>query len=152
MRAARWRRGCAARASGDPARFPVKTAKVAKPVRHGTAYWIEVDGHVLLERRPPSGLLGGMLGAAGERVGTRWKSSAFAGDRQHARTVRHVFTHFELRLTVAAAYPATRPPLPGAWHPVATIADAGLPTLFARAAAAVLAARPSHPVQLETAA
>jgi A/G-specific adenine glycosylase len=136
--------GCAARALDDPARFPVKAAKVAKPVRHGTAYWIEVDGHVLLERRPPSGLLGGMLGLPG---------SAWTPANATARgTIRHVFTHFELRLTVAAAYPATRPPVPGEWHPVAAIADAGLPTLFARAAAAVLAARPAHSVQLETAA
>ena len=43
---------CTGLASGDPARFPVKTAKVAKPVRVGTAWWVEVDGWVVLERRP----------------------------------------------------------------------------------------------------
>lgn len=150
---------CAGRASGDPARFPVKAAKAAKPVRVGTAWWIEVDGQVLLERRPAKGLLGGMLGLPG----TAW--TPLLAPTRHPRgdpvataaavvadtpavpftplpaPVRHVFTHFELRLTVAVATLATRPDLPGEWHPVATIATAGLPTLFARAAAAVLRAR-----------
>ena len=171
--------GCAGRASGDPARFPLRAAKAAKPVRVGTAWWIEVDGHVLLERRPAQGLLGGMLGlpgtawtpaaaplpraggvgegggsvAAGVRVrATPPPPAAPASGRGAAVAVRHVFTHFELRLTIAVVTPAARPALPGEWHPVATIAAAGLPTLFARAAAAVLAARATPRLALETAA
>ena len=172
--------GCAGRASGDPARFPRRAAKAAKPVRVGTAWWIEVDGEVLLERRPAQGLLGGMLGLPG----TAWTPAAAplppaggVGGRRAAPTrtpgaadptspptppaggrgaslspVRHVFTHFELRLTIAVVTPAARPALPGEWHPVATIAAAGLPTLFARAAAAVLAARVAPRPALETAA
>lgn len=127
---------CAARASGDPTAFPAKAAKAAKPVRIGTAYWIEVDGWVLLERRPAKGLLGGMLGLPG----SAWTTVA-AAPGQTLPTVRHVFTHFELHLAVVVATPATRPDVPGEWQPVATIAACGLPTLFARAAAAVLRAR-----------
>ena len=177
--------GCTARASGDPARFPVKLAKAAKPVRVGTAYWIEVDGWVLLERRPARGLLGGMLGLPGSEwvVSTPNCHPRESGDpspkahremgprvrgndsdlRKQPRftllsspTIRHVFTHFELHLTVAVARPATRPELRGEWHPVATIISAGLPTLFARAAAAVLQAEAeaaqSPCLALETAA
>jgi A/G-specific adenine glycosylase len=70
--------------------------------------------------------------------------------------IRHVFTHFELRLSVVITHPATRPDTNGIWHPIATIADAGLPTLFARCANAVLRARvdaaQSPPLALETAA
>ncbi len=164
---------CAGRAGGAPARFPLKAAKAAKPVRHGTAWWIEVDGRVLLERRPAKGLLGGMPGLPG----SPWVAAAEGLPRpasirhpgaipDDAATlsaltlaplplpIRHVFTHFELRLTVAVATPAARPDLPGEWHPVAAIADAGLPTLYARAAAAVLAARvaPQSIDALETAA
>ena len=145
---------CAGRASGDPARLPVKAAKAAKPVRTGTAWWIEVDGHVLLERRPPRGLLGGMLGLPG----TSWSDPTATATLPGLVltplpvAVRHVFTHFELHLTVAVAHPARRPNLPGEWHRVATIADAGLPTLFARAAAAVLARRTAPFLDLETAA
>jgi A/G-specific adenine glycosylase len=157
---------CAAFASGDPTAYPVKPPKAAKPVRFGTAYWIEHDGAVLLERRPATGLLGGMLGLpTGEWIEAspttdrhpresgdqsperRELGPRFRGDdgrlgfTDAAATVRHVFTHFELRLSVAVSHPATRPPLPGEWHPIATIATAGLPTLFARVAAAVLRAR-----------
>ena len=185
--------GCAGRAGGAPERFPVKAAKAVKPVRVGAAYWIEVDGFVLLERRPAKGLLGGMLGLPGgawsdlETLRGHSRESGGPGapafdvmdprcrgddsiglDGLHFTplpAIRHVFTHFELRLTVAVAKPATRPDLSGEWHPVATIAAAGLPTLFARAAAAVLHARDvdvlsrgrdtdtlSPPLPLETAA
>ncbi len=47
------RRDCEAQGSGDPARFPVKAAKKAKPERIGTAFWIERDGKVWLVTRPP---------------------------------------------------------------------------------------------------
>ena len=148
--------GCAGRAGGEPTRFPVKAAKVAKPVRVGVAHWIEVDGHVLLERRPPQGLLGGMLGLPGSAWTPRPQTPGSAMGASLLPAIRHVFTHFELHLTVAVARPAMRPGLPGEWHPVATLAAAGLPTLFARAAAAVLQARAdaaeSPPLALETAA
>ena len=131
---------CAAHASGTPERFPVKAAKAVRPVRVGTAYWIEVDGYVLLERRPPRGLLGGMLGLPG----TLWEeenahSATLSASRPGDVTIRHVFTHFELRLSVGIAHHVTRPDLAGEWHDVATLT--GLPTLFARAAEAVLRVR-----------
>ncbi|QYU69746.1 A/G-specific adenine glycosylase [Leptolyngbya sp. 15MV] len=51
---------CAARAGGDPARYPVKAAKKAVPVRRGVAWWIERKGSVWLVRREGTGMLGGM--------------------------------------------------------------------------------------------
>jgi A/G-specific adenine glycosylase len=56
-----WNDRCAAFAAGNPERYPLKTAKGARPTRYGTAWWIENDGHVLLVRRPTKGLLGGMI-------------------------------------------------------------------------------------------
>jgi A/G-specific adenine glycosylase len=53
-------------ATGIAAELPAKTPKKAKPVRHGIAYLVRrSDGAFLLETRPPSGLLGGMLGWPG---------------------------------------------------------------------------------------
>ena len=126
---------CVAFAGGDPARYPVRLPKPVKPVRFGTACWIEHDGAVLLERRPGSGLLGGMLGLPTSEWTT---TTPIAATRP---TIRHVFTHFELQLAIAIVRPATRVSLPGEWQPVATIADAGLPTLFARATALALRLR-----------
>jgi A/G-specific adenine glycosylase len=64
--------GCAARASGEPERFPVKAAKKAKLLRKGRAWWIEREGAVYLVRRPGKGMLGGMraLPVGGERRGS----------------------------------------------------------------------------------
>ncbi len=129
-------RACQGRATADPARFPVKPRRAAKPVRHGTAYWLEVAGAVLLVRRPPSGLLGGMLALPGDAWdGTDAPPSA--GDWQHVGIVRHVFTHFDLRLRVFALRLEARPALMGEWVAVRDVKAAGLPTLYAKAALAV---------------
>jgi A/G-specific adenine glycosylase len=108
---------CAARAQGDPARFPVKAAKGDKPTRAGTAFLaVRADGAVLLRSRPEKGLLGGMT----EVPSTPWEKAGagHADARPHAPlaapwrplpgAVRHVFTHFALDLVVwRADLPAT---------------------------------------------
>ena len=52
---------CAAFKAGEPDRYPVKAAKKTQPVRYGSAFVAGTSGDVLLVRRPPSGLLGGMM-------------------------------------------------------------------------------------------
>jgi A/G-specific adenine glycosylase len=127
---------CAARAAGNPEDYPVKPAKRARPLRQGTAWWIEVDAHVLTVQRPAKGLLGGMRALPS----CDWRGleslPPLQGDWRLLGAVRHGFTHFELELRVAALWLDTRPLVAGAdWVPVAQIGDAGLPTLFAKAAA-----------------
>jgi A/G-specific adenine glycosylase len=101
-----WKVGCAARTMGDAGRFPLKSPKVPIPVRQGLAFVaVRQDGAVLLERRPDSGLLGGMLCFPG----TGWNEEApifvppIAADWHEAGEVRHTFTHFHLRLAVWVA-------------------------------------------------
>ena len=53
-------------------------------------------------------------------------------------SVRHVFTHFALDLNVVSG---SEPIGDGWWQPIDRLAEAGLPTLYRRAAEAVLAAR-----------
>jgi A/G-specific adenine glycosylase len=117
---------CAARATGDPARYPRRSPKAPRPARTGIAYWLEHDGEVLLVRRPPKGLLGGMLALPSDDPPAEacW---------EEAGSVSHVFTHFSLELGVFCAEAPRR--IDGIWHPVDRIAEAGLPTLFAKAAA-----------------
>ena len=130
---------CLARAEGNPDLYPVKPAKKAKPHRRGLAYWLEVEGAVLLVRRPDKGLLGGMRALPGGG----WSDIAEAAppaqaDWRPIGTVEHVFTHFSLSLDVMAADLPTRPATDAPdslWWPVADIEQAGLPTLYARAAA-----------------
>jgi A/G-specific adenine glycosylase len=53
-------------------------------------------------------------------------------------TVRHVFTHFSLDLAVAFG---SDPQGDGWWHPRERLGEAGLPTLYRRAAELALATR-----------
>jgi A/G-specific adenine glycosylase len=105
-----WSAPCQARRAGNAADLPRKTAKRARPVRHGAHFWVmDGKGRVLLRRRPPTGLLGGMT----ELPGTAWRDTPWPaaeaqalapvpGAWRHAGSVLHVFTHFELRLDVYA--------------------------------------------------
>jgi A/G-specific adenine glycosylase len=135
------REDCAALRTADPAAFPVKAVKKARPHRLGHGWWIERDGHVWLVRRPDKGLLGGMRALpssdwnaapdATPPIAARWKTID--------EPVAHVFTHFSLALRVHHAHveQGVTPEGEGLWWPVARIGEAGLPTLFARAAEAV---------------
>nr|WP_310474053.1 A/G-specific adenine glycosylase [Sandarakinorhabdus sp.] len=137
---------CAANKAGPPDAFPVKAAKKARPTRHGTAWWIEADGHVLTIVRPAKGLLGGMRALPS----CDWRGAGtppIPGDWQNFGVVRHGFTHFELELAVQALLLDQRPDLgpdlalPGAqWLALDTVETAGMPTLFAKAATLGLAA------------
>jgi A/G-specific adenine glycosylase len=117
---------CASHAEGEPERYPVKAPKAARPRREGVAYWLEHDGHVHLVRRPPRGLLGGMLAlpTGDPPADTAWRD---------AGAVEHVFTHFALTMRLKKGEATER--CEGIWWPIERIGEAGLPTLFAKLAA-----------------
>ena len=119
-------RECAALATGAPEAFPAPKRKPPRPHRHGVAYWIERDGEVWLVRRPATGLLGGMAALPG----TGW-TEAPPRALNCAGTVRHVFTHFSLDLHVVVS---SEPHGEGWWQPIERLHEAGLPTLYRRAA------------------
>ncbi len=134
--------------AADPEALPVKPAKRARPVRFGTAWWIEAGGHVLTVTRPPKGLLGGMAALPSsdwlEAPALQAHAPAappLAGDWRALGRVSHGFTHFELQLDVQALFLPERPPLGGEWRPRSSLAT-GLPTAFAKAVTLVLATTP----------
>lgn len=131
--------GCLAFKRGDPERFPRKAAKAARPSRRGAAFVaMREDGAVLVEQRPPKGLLGGMLGLPTTNWSTKAASSAYEpqkafeaaplrADWKLDGVAEHIFTHFALRLDVyRATIPAKTPAPDGTrWADVE-----GLPTVF----------------------
>jgi A/G-specific adenine glycosylase len=124
---------CAAFASGEPERFPGPKRRAQRPIRHGMALWIERNACVWLIRRPATGVLGGMAALPGpEWSDARDLTGPVLGN------VSHVFTHFRLELAIVAAQ---EPVDEGWWQPLDRLSEAGLPTLYRRAAQAVLGAR-----------
>jgi A/G-specific adenine glycosylase len=130
------REDCRGLALGVAEALPARAPKVARPVRVGAVFWLEDDaGRVLLRRRPPQGLLGGML----ELPGTDWVAAMSAAEMLAAAPtaaawrrvgqVRHVFTHFALALEVFAGSGTA----PGLLLPRDQVL-AGLPSVMAKAA------------------
>ncbi|MXO66877.1 A/G-specific adenine glycosylase [Altericroceibacterium endophyticum] len=135
---------CMARAQGDPARLPVKAPKKAKPQRQGTAFWIERAGEVWLVTRSDKGMLGGMRALPDDGWSARADGSGdppVAGQWQDYGAISHVFTHAALTLSVRRLDVADAPGGHGEWWPISALDEAGLPTLFTKAARLVLAQR-----------
>ena len=135
---------CAGRRQGAE-QFPVKPAKAPKPQRRGQAYWIERAGSVWLVQRPGSGMLGGMRALPDDGWAARADGSGVAplsGQWSPAGSVRHSFTHFDLDLQLMLYSGGDLDRLvadSGEWWPLDRIVEAGLPTLFAKAARLALA-------------
>lgn len=134
---------CSALAAGDMERFPVKAPKKQKPIRRAVSFWLEHDGHLLLERRPDKGLLGGMPGLFStpwiERDSfpkmKEWSDHApAASDWSLGDTIaKHTFTHFHLETKLAIAKAQKRLNVQGGfWQPVTDLDAIGLPTAFAK--------------------
>ncbi len=106
-----WMQPCAARRRGIQASLPRKAPRPPRPLRHGVHFMLADEaGRLLLRRRPPSGLLGGMA----ELPGTGWRPEPWPEQEALAHApmpaawrpsgeVRHAFTHFELRIGLYAA-------------------------------------------------
>jgi A/G-specific adenine glycosylase len=137
--------GCRASRGGRQREFPVRPARKPRPTRYGAAYVaIREDGAVLLRKRPPAGLLGGMA----EVPGTVWKelhpskgAAPLAGEwKTAAKSVEHTFTHFHLVLNVRQARFAMTAAAPdGAWwSPADALPHEALPSVMKKAIEAAL--------------
>ncbi len=132
---------CFAAARGDAEAYPAKEEKAERPTRRGNAFVaVRGDGAVLLRRRPPRGLLGGMA----EVPGGGWTA---AGPRNGedaplelnwtrvAKRVTHVFTHFRLELDVYRGDAKTTEKMPDGcwWSPPDELPGEALPSLMRKA-------------------
>ena len=132
-----WMEGCAGRRAGIAAELPRRSAKRPRPLRHGVHFWLtDAAGNVLLRRRAPEGLLGGMT----ELPGTAWRASPWTTGEALAHApmdvawrpageVRHGFTHFELTILLLAAR-VPRIDAEGFQRPIAALAEEALPSVM----------------------
>lgn len=121
---------CVACAEGVAPELPRRQKRPARPHRDGVVWMLRNPaGDVLTERRPRSGLLGGMLAFPS----TGWDGSESAAPADllwhDAGTVTHVFTHFTAQLSVRTAVGAVDPPR-GRWVRAAEFSPGALPSLF----------------------
>jgi len=154
---------CAAAASGEAERFPMRAAKAAKPTRRGEAFVIVREGRILLRRRADKGLLGGMMEVptaewvaddTAAAVKKRGRPKADPGSGvikalpqaawREGRTVQHTFTHFHLELRVFAvdadADPSAAQAFSGEWAALDRLAEFALPAVMKKALASGLEA------------
>ena len=101
---------CIAFAQGAPETYPRRRAKAERPRRYGVAYVLTRGREIALVRRPPKGLLGGMLALPT----SEWRASPWSEAEALAAApakapwrgvgdVDHVFTHFSLTLRLLRA-------------------------------------------------
>lgn len=132
---------CLVSGSPEVERYPFKAPKKQRPVRRGAAFVaVAPDGAVLVRRRIPTGLLGGMT----EVPTSRWTASQdgalgmeaapFDDNWRMVGTIKHVFTHFELRLDVYRADLAIKTNVEeGWWSAEADLMQEALPTVMKKA-------------------
>ena len=132
-----WFAGCAGRRQGIAAELPRRAARPPLPQRYGAHFWLaDAAGRVLLRRRPPEGLLGGMT----ELPGTAWRAEPWEPDEAVAHApmpgpwrpagqVRHGFTHFRLRIDLYAAR-VPQIEADGFLRPADALAEEALPSLM----------------------
>ncbi|YBV98192.1 A/G-specific adenine glycosylase [Phyllobacteriaceae bacterium JZ32] len=138
--------GCKVLGEGDPELYPVKAPKKDRPMRLGAAFVaISRNGSVFLRKRPASGLLGGMA----EVPCTNWTArrdgdisadaAPFPARWNACGAISHVFTHFELRLSVYRADNVAKETAhDGWWASPDELPDEALPTVMKKAIAAAI--------------
>ena len=123
---------CDARAQGIAPELPRKTPKAAKPTRQGVVWLARQGDALVLEHRPPKGLLGGTLAFPSAQWDGRDIPPPGPADWRDLGAVRHVFTHFTLDLTVLLG-DLTGNPTRGELVPLRQIDRDALPGLMRKA-------------------
>lgn len=150
-----WADDCDARALGIQPALPAREAKPDRPLKRGVAFVIvSAEEEVLLRRRPPTGLLGGMHEPPMSAWTDRFPAEPLALAPVKAKYrrlpgfVRHGFTHFELELEVYRTEGVTRAKAAGAgeWAPIDNLDAFALPSVMRKVINHALGDRDAGPL------
>ncbi|KAF0118193.1 MAG: A/G-specific adenine glycosylase [Rhodospirillaceae bacterium] len=133
-------RECVGFQQGLAATLPARAGQSPHPIHYGIAFFVlRKDGAVLLRRRPPKGLLGGMM----EVPSTPWRDDFWTLEEAVAAaaplslewhplpgTVRHVFTHFRLDMRVVMGEAGSNPAARGIWSALDRMDEQALPSVM----------------------
>jgi A/G-specific adenine glycosylase len=133
--------GCAALAAGRTGTLPVARRRAPRRERSAHFVFVVAGDRVLLERRPPRGIWGGLW--APPEFPDAEAAEAFLAGRFGAATpsrrlppVRHAFTHFDLAIEPWVLELGVAPGLvaqgEARWHELAALEAVGLPAPVAR--------------------
>jgi A/G-specific adenine glycosylase len=138
--------GCAARRAGQQHLYPAPRPRKVRPQREAWVLLAQRGSKVLLERRPPSGIWGGLWGLPEfptREHAAQWCSEHLSGasTAQMGDPLRHSFSHFDYELKplvvhCAGKAPSLRDDDRYRWYDVDDPAEVGIPkpiaTLLAR--------------------
>ena len=131
---------CASYRHHSQAEYPQKKPSRARPHRHTLMLMHRHDDKVLLWRRPPSGVWGGLWSLPevdGEHAVELWQQSFLSATRApsliQSNVIRHQFTHYSLDISLAIIELECLPARVSdqdnyAWVEIGKLAEHGLPT------------------------
>ncbi len=134
---------CQAHRLGRVEALPTPRPRKTLPRRQCTLWWLQQGEAILLNRRPESGIWGGLWSLPQEdeqHALPPWLQAALAGPGEETLRLKHSFTHFHLHIRVRASTlsrlprrlePAWR------WQPLDKLEQLGLPAPLRRIAQAM---------------
>ena len=123
---------CIARRENRQKELPVARPKKMVPERHSCFVLISDGRGLLLERRPPSGLWGGLLvppEGEPDAVSSRYGLNIMSA--KHLPPLKHTFTHFKLQIEAVLCHVSPESVVRESgleWVALEQAADAGVPT------------------------
>ena len=142
---------CVAHATGRTAELPGRGRKRELPQRETQMLILIADGKVLLEKRPPTGIWGGLWSLPEAAIGTDVMTIATSrygvtsGAAKHGTKLVHGFTHYSLTIhpvEIAVSKRALVAMEPGAmWLDFSVALEAALPAPVKKLLTAIVSAR-----------
>lgn len=129
--------GCKAHHQGNPTHYPVSTKKKQKPTRHTKMLVIKSGEHILLEKRPQTGIWAGLWSfIESEHLPTKHglhDALNHEADSIHPLSlITHEFTHFKLIIEPVLIHTTqkTSANINHQWHRLSDIGSLGTPSVL----------------------